>query len=232
MFRISCLACLLCGSTALADQAIQPVAFSGENGARISGKARIVDGDTFKLGSATIRVHGIDAPEKGQSCAGTTGQTWACGRAATDFLAGLIKARTVTCAPIEEDRYGRIVARCFAGGRDLGREMVTRGLAWAFIRYSRDYLEAESLARSQRLGIWQADTQPASDYRAGGWAEAVDTAPAKDCPIKGNISAKGERIYHMPWSPAYAKTRIDASKGERWFCDEREAVAAGWRAAR
>jgi len=53
-----------------------------------------------------------------------------------------------------------------------------------------------------------------------------------NCPIKGNISAKGEKIYHMPWSPAYAKTRINVSKGERWFCNEKEAVAAGWRGAR
>ncbi|WP_445081443.1 sunset domain-containing protein [Paracoccus versutus] len=46
------------------------------------------------------------------------------------------------------------------------------------------------------------------------------------------MSNKGERIYHTPWSPAHAKTRIDESRGERWFCDEAEAIAAGWRAAR
>ncbi len=52
------------------------------------------------------------------------------------------------------------------------------------------------------------------------------------CPIKGNISKTGERIYHTPWSPWYSRTKINEATGERWFCDESEAAAAGWRAAR
>lgn len=49
--------------------------------------------------------------------------------------------------------------------------------------------------------------------------------------IKGNINAKGERIYHMPGQQAYSVTRINPAKGERWFCSEAEASAAGWRKA-
>lgn len=55
-------------------------------------------------------------------------------------------------------------------------------------------------------------------------------APGK-CRIKGNISGNG-RIYHVPGSDAYESTKIDESKGERWFCTEEEARAAGWRPAR
>ena len=52
-------------------------------------------------------------------------------------------------------------------------------------------------------------------------------------PIKGNVSARsGERIYHTPWSVSYERTVLDESKGERWFCDEAETIAAGWRPAR
>ena len=40
----------------------------------------------------------------------------------------------------------------------------------------------------------------------------------------------GERVYHTPDSPWYARTEIDTSAGERWFCTEREAQEAGWRA--
>jgi hypothetical protein len=40
------------------------------------------------------------------------------------------------------------------------------------------------------------------------------------------------RIYHMPGQEHYARTRISAGKGERWFCTEAEAQAAGWRRAR
>jgi hypothetical protein len=63
------------------------------------------------------------------------------------------------------------------------------------------------------------------------WERAAETPPA-GCPIKGNIGAEGERIYHTPWSPWYARTKIDEDKGERWFCDEAEAIEAGWRPAR
>jgi micrococcal nuclease len=50
--------------------------------------------------------------------------------------------------------------------------------------------------------------------------------------IKGNISSSGERIYHVPGQRYYDKTLIHLSKGERWFCTEQEAVAAGWRKAK
>ena len=35
-----------------------------------SANIRVIDGDTFDLGSQTIRLHGIDAPERGQRCNG------------------------------------------------------------------------------------------------------------------------------------------------------------------
>jgi hypothetical protein len=46
------------------------------------------------------------------------------------------------------------------------------------------------------------------------------------CNIKGNVSTKGERIYHVPGQKYYSKTSIQASHGERWFCSEEEARAA------
>lgn len=52
------------------------------------------------------------------------------------------------------------------------------------------------------------------------------------CNIKGNVSTQGERIYHVPGQKYYADTRISASHGERWFCSEEEARAAGWRRSR
>ena len=52
------------------------------------------------------------------------------------------------------------------------------------------------------------------------------------CTIKGNISKKGERIYHLPGQENYDDIVITLSKGERWFCSEEEAVNAGWRKAK
>ena len=53
------------------------------------------------------------------------------------------------------------------------------------------------------------------------------------CDIKGNISiSSGDKIYHLPGSEFYEKTRIDPDYGERWFCTQAEAEANGWRAPR
>jgi hypothetical protein len=51
-------------------------------------------------------------------------------------------------------------------------------------------------------------------------------APRRGCPIKGNITSNGEKIYRVPWSPWYDRTGIDEARGERWFCDVAEAAAA------
>lgn len=62
---------------------------------------------------------------------------------------------------------------------------------------------------------------------------AVTMAPSSgqqgECNIKGNVSTQGERIYHVPGQKYYNDTRISRSHGERWFCSEEEARAAGWR---
>ena len=52
------------------------------------------------------------------------------------------------------------------------------------------------------------------------------------CIVKGNISiATGNKLYHVPGMEDYDGTTIDTGKGEKWFCSESEAVAAGWRKA-
>jgi hypothetical protein len=56
---------------------------------------------------------------------------------------------------------------------------------------------------------------------------------AGGCDIKGNISINtGERIYHVPGQEHYWETKISPQYGERWFCSEAEARAAGWRRAK
>jgi len=57
-------------------------------------------------------------------------------------------------------------------------------------------------------------------------------SPIPGCDIKGNISyPSGEHIYHIPGQEYYSETRVDFLKGERWFCSEEAARAAGWRKA-
>lgn len=61
---------------------------------------------------------------------------------------------------------------------------------------------------------------------------AVPFVNFANCNIKGNVSiGSGERIYHVPGQEYYDETRISPQYGERWFCSEAEARAAGWRRA-
>lgn len=63
-----------------------------------------------------------------------------------------------------------------------------------------------------------------------GVAAAEVGPPLAGCPIKGNVSLRtGERIYHAPGQKYYYATRINWVRGERWFCSESAARAAGWR---
>ncbi|MEO1205227.1 MAG: thermonuclease family protein [Pseudomonadota bacterium] len=196
----------------------------------ISGKARVIDGDTIAIKGARVRLEGIDAPENAQLCPSVSGGKWPCGRAATRTLTRLIAGRNVQCTTLKTDRYDRAIALCKAGVTDINEMMIRTGNAWAFTKYSTRYQRLESQIRTTRIGIWQTTgAVPPWVFRRGRWNVAEQTAPT-GCAIKGNITKNG-RIYHMPWSRWYAKTRIDTRRGEQWFCSESDAKAAGWRPA-
>lgn len=94
--------------------------------ARVS---KILDGDTFTLSgeSRRIRVWGLDAPEWNHRG----------GSAATATLRGLISGKRLSCAILDIDRYGRLVAQCFLpDGRDIAAEMIRSGAADEYCRYS------------------------------------------------------------------------------------------------
>lgn len=190
----------------------------------------VIDGDTFSDGAVTYRIEGIDAPELAQVCGTAQTRQWRCGEVAKVHLTKLLSAGPVRCTRHGIDGYDRVIATCYAEGVDVGAQMVASGHAWAFTKYSTRYVDEEKAALFSKLGVWSAPSMPAWEYRERAWTASAQRAPA-NCPIKGNISKNG-RIYHTPWSPWYAKTRINTSKGERWFCTEAEALAAGWRAAR
>lgn len=194
----------------------------------VAGQARVVDGDTLAFGAAHVRLSGVDAPEAKQICQDVAGRGWPCGGQATAALKSLIGGAPVRCEGDERDRYNRLVARCTAAGRDLGEALVSEGLAFAYRKYSLDYVSAEEQAHAARRGIWAGQFEPPERVRA---AKAAGSAAPGECAIKGNISDKG-RIYHLPGTRSYSATRINTARGEQWFCTEAEAVAAGWRRAK
>lgn len=195
----------------------------------VQGPARVIDGDTLAIGARTIRLFGIDAPEAGQFCKTGAGESWPCGKAATARLAALVARGALRCAGEDEDRYGRLLAVCHGQGREVNATLVAEGLAEAYRKYSLDYVAEEEAAKRARRGLWQGAHEAPQAVRAA--ALEAPAPPPGACTIKGNISEHG-RIYHTPASRSYAKTKINEARGERWFCTEAEALAAGWRPAR
>lgn len=122
----------------------------------------VTDGDTIKLNGTTYRLWGIDAPETKQWCGG-----YPAGVLATVMLETLMKGKgPVVCERKDTDRYGRTVAVCRVDGRDLGKVMVQLGMAWAFKRYSLDYVAEEASAKTENLGVHSHGCLPAWEWRA------------------------------------------------------------------
>ena len=122
----------------------------------------ITDGDTLKQGGVTYRLWGIDAPELAQTCA----DGWPAGKLAATRLQALTAGRSVVCQEKDRDRFGRTVAICRVSGEDLGAILVREGLAWAFMRYSSDYIGAERQAKAAKLGVHAHGCEPAWEWRA------------------------------------------------------------------
>jgi endonuclease YncB( thermonuclease family) len=201
-------------------------------GAHLGGPARVVDGDTIAIGNTSIRISGIDAPERDQRCQQGTAKI-ACGRQASSTLQDIIGTASVRCSVTSIDRYERPVGTCFVKGRDVGAAMVVAGWAVAFTRYSNRYLPEQAAARAAHRGLWTMRfLEPAAFRRAKREKRPAPSSPNPTCAIKGNINAKGARIFHQPGEKGYNDVRIDAADGERWFCSTAEAINAGWRPRR
>ena len=105
---------------------------SADEGADLSGAFSaktlyVSDGDSFKVQRADkkkfkIRMHQIDAPEKGQA--------WF--KPSKKALMKLIAGREIMVIPVEKDQYGRIIAEVTKGGVSVDRKMISLGHAWAY----------------------------------------------------------------------------------------------------
>jgi endonuclease YncB( thermonuclease family) len=215
----------------------------------IVGRADVVDGDTIVVNGSKIRFNGIDAPETDQICLDSRAQQYPCGLLARDRLASKVGAATVSCVVTGMDVYQRHLAACAVSGEDLQRWLVQQGLALSFRHYSHVYDADEEKARQLHVGLWAgsfvapwdwrhrtastpvlgAEKVPVSARPALLETRSNPQSPSAACVIKGNVNRTGERIYHVPGQRYYAETRMNKGTGERWFCTESEAQAAGWR---
>lgn len=134
-------------------------------GETLAGRASVIDGDTIEIHGQRIRLWGIDAPEGGQTCR-RNGAPWRCGSESANALSGFLRARTVTCAERDRDRYGRIVATCAIDGQDVGEWLVEHGWALDYVQFSRGaYAAAERRAEAAKRGMWQGEFEPPWEWR-------------------------------------------------------------------
>ena len=144
-------------------------------GRTVEGMVRAVyDGDTVLLTTREesrlkVRLYGIDAPETKKP--DKPGQPY--GDVSRRTLMYKIMGRRVTAEIVDIDQYKRAVAVIRYEGRDINREMVSEGAAWAYRQYlqgayASEYIGAESLARSRRAGLWrESNPQPPWEFRHG-----------------------------------------------------------------
>lgn len=238
--------CLLLNACALELTRAEPSLGAGHSDGAVRTERtrvnplRVIDGDTLVMNGQTHRLFGIDSPEASQKCSRKDQSQWPCGQAATEFLTRLVEGKHLDCreVPGSRDRHGRQISLCMIDGLDINRQMVANGHAWAYRRYSLKYIDAESQAQAQELGVWQGEsTPPWHVRREQGRARAAQQVQQQiiksgsGCLIKGNISTSG-KIFHLPGSQDYDKTSVNLKKGERWFCSVEQAQNAGWRARR
>lgn len=204
----------------------------------ITGHPRVIDGDTLEIDGHRIRLGGIDAPERAETCRDARGKSWRCGAWATDQTRKLLARQRLTCVDLGDRTYDRIVGRCYLNGQDLAVTLIEAGIARPCLRFARAqgqerrYLQAETVAVAARAGIYSGPLNPIAGFCdiTPPRQQTASAQPASDrCVIKGNVSANG-RIYHMPGQRDYDRVTM-RNPETRWFCSEAEARAAGWRRA-
>lgn len=139
---------------------------------------RVADGDSVTVEDSATKAHirvrlaGIDAPEKGQ----------AFNDASRKSLGFLLVGYSVTVEWNKRDRYKRIVGRVLLDGKDAALHQLYSGMAWHHAQKEWEqsaaeqsaYAEAEEVARTKRVGLWQ-DPSPVAP-----WKHVPKPAPRKE----------------------------------------------------
>jgi micrococcal nuclease len=197
---------------------------------------RVVDGDTIDvlIGGEQLRVRyiGIDTPET----VDPRRPVGCFGKEASARNRELVGGKTVGLEKdvSETDRFGRLLRYVWLEGGMVNARLVEEGYATVStfppdVRHAELFAALQAEARTQGRGLWGACATPEAPSPTTA-AGACDYSGTDQPLIKGNISlTTGEKIYHVPGGYYYDDTVIDEAKGERWFCTEAEAVAAGWR---
>lgn len=209
----------------------------------------VVDGDTIKIDyngiETSVRLIGVNTPETVDPR--TTVECF--GKEASNYLKNLLSNKKVKIetdsSQTDRDKYNRLLRYVYLDGEDVGYKIISNGYGYEYtydLPYSKQdlYKKAQENADKKKLGLWANNACSESTTNSDSTSnpqtssahnnnETATNNVSSECKIKGNISYSGEKIYHVPGQKYYDSTKIDTKYGERWFCSEKEAQAAGWR---
>lgn len=173
---------------------------------------RVVDGDTYETSSGyKIRMIGVNTPE-------VFGEVQYYGHEASDFSKKRLGSQTVYLFRdvSETDKYDRFLRYLFIQNDPVmfNETLLIEGYANTMtippdVMFSKKFVSLERQARENSQGLW-------------GKSENAQACQKPN--IKGNISSRNEKIYHVPGGKYY-----DQTKAEKMFCTEEEAIDAGYR---
>lgn len=199
---------------------------------------RVIDGDTIEIqGGQRVRYIGIDTPET----VDPNRPVGCYGQEASDKNKTLVLNKQVKLEKdvSETDKYGRLLRYVYVDDMMVNDYLVRQGYANASsyppdVKYQEQFRQAQQEAVANNRGLWGSCQSNQTTIKATPTTQTSTqtTQDTGSCTIKGNINSEGEKIYHVPGCQSYAKTQIDTSAGERWFCSESEAIQAGWRKAK
>jgi endonuclease YncB( thermonuclease family) len=114
---------------------------------------------TLEADDAVIRLSGLTAPERDDTCPAPQGKTWPCGRVGQTALARLIRSRAIECVFAGRAPDGALLGRCTVAATDINEWVVRRG--WARADVASTYAEALAAARQDGSGLWsKGEAQP------------------------------------------------------------------------
>ena len=219
---------------------------------------RVVDGVTIDVvaGGKKLRVRylGVEIPVNG----GTDGEEGNLAERALEFNTFLVDGRTVELENdvVETDLAGLELRYVYVNGEMVNEVLLTNGYATVTsfppdFAYKNSFLVAEESAKRDQRGFWKRSSSPLGQEMPTPVPTTVPAFPGGTLPlppgaqqggavcdysdtgepvIKGNVESRtGELIYHVPGGFFYATTKVEESEGDRWFCTEDEAIAAGWK---
>lgn len=189
------------------------IKYQQQNQVKVIG---VIDGDTLVLENKTrLRLRHIDAPEI-EFCGG---------KEAKEFLENFLKGKKITLAEAISDQKGRMMALVYLNNQLINQLLLEKGL----VRYHSD--------RTSKTELLKKIASEAKNKKLGIYSEKCFQKENKEnpkCNIKGNFEDKkiSKKLYYLPNCPQYEFVIVEKDLGEQWFCNEKEAVKAGYKKAK